>query len=95
MKKFELKFWLSCMMIALCIGFTACSDDDDEGIAGDAKTLIGARDMKYTKARETNGTKPIPKMCIPLRMTVAEHIKMYQKAALIQKISPGAFPVTS
>ena len=51
--------------------------------------------MKYTKARETNGTKPIPKMCIPLRMTVAEHIKMYQKAALIQKISPGAFPVTS
>ena len=37
MKKFELKFWLSCMMIALCIGFTACSDDDDEGIAGDAK----------------------------------------------------------
>ena len=33
MKKFELKFWLSCVMMALCIGFTACSDDDEEGIA--------------------------------------------------------------
>ncbi|WP_294620017.1 lipocalin family protein [uncultured Bacteroides sp.] len=40
MKKFELKFWLSCMVMALCVGFTSCSDDDDEGIAGDAKTLI-------------------------------------------------------
>lgn len=40
MKKFELKFWLSCVMMALCIGFTACSDDDEEGIAGDAQTLI-------------------------------------------------------
>lgn len=40
MKNFELKFWLSCMMVALCIGFTSCGDDDDEGIAGDAKTLI-------------------------------------------------------
>lgn len=39
MKKIELKFWLSCMMMALCIGFTAC-DDDDEGIDGDASTLI-------------------------------------------------------
>lgn len=40
MKNFELKFWLSCMMVALCIGFTSCGDDDDEGIAGDANTLI-------------------------------------------------------
>ena len=51
MKKFELKFWLSCMMIALCIGFTACSDDDDEGIAGDAKTLIGGTKKAKKKKR--------------------------------------------
>lgn len=40
MKNFELKFWLSCMVMALCVGFTSCSDDDDEGIAGDANELI-------------------------------------------------------
>ena len=39
MKNFELKFWLSCMMMALCLGFTSCGDDD-EGIEGDANELI-------------------------------------------------------
>lgn len=52
MKKFELKFWLSCMMMALCIGFTAC-DDDDEGIDGDAKTLIvGTWESTWNKGYE-------------------------------------------
>ena len=37
MKKIELKFWLSCMVMALCVGFTSCSDDDDEGIADDGE----------------------------------------------------------
>ena len=41
------------MMIALCIGFTACSDDDDEGIAGDAKTLIvGTWESTWSKGYE-------------------------------------------
>lgn len=54
MKKFELKFWLSCMMMALCVGFTACGDDDDEGIAGDAKTLIvGSWESTWIKGYET------------------------------------------
>ena len=53
MKKIELKFWLSCMVMALCVGFTSCSDDDDEGIAGDAKTLIiGTWQSTWTKGYE-------------------------------------------
>lgn len=58
MKKIELKFWLSCMMMALCIGFTAC-DDDDEGIDGDAKALIiGTWEGTWTKGYEIyNGKK--------------------------------------
>ena len=54
MKKIELKFWLSCMMMALCIGFTAC-DDDDEGIDGDASTLIlGTWEAYWEKGYETS-----------------------------------------
>ena len=40
MKNFELKFWMSCIMLALCVGFTSCGDDDEGGIAGDANELI-------------------------------------------------------
>lgn len=53
MKNFELKFWLSCLVMALCIGFASCSDDDDEGIAGDAKTLIvGTWEATWSKGYE-------------------------------------------
>ena len=100
MKKFELKFWLSCVMMALCIGFTACSDDDDDKKEAVAGTYTGTitvtdKDMRYTKVRKKNGTRPIPKMCTPLRTTVAEHTKMYQEALPIRRTSPGAFPETN
>ena len=37
----------------LCIGFTACSDDDEEGIAGDAQTLIvGTWESTWSKGYE-------------------------------------------
>lgn len=52
MKKFKLKFWLSCMMIALCVGFTSCGDDE-EGIDGDAKILIiGTWESAWSKGYE-------------------------------------------
>ena len=58
MKKLELKLWLSYILIALCIGFTGCSDDD-EGVNGDAKTLIiGTWESTWYKGYEIyNGKK--------------------------------------
>lgn len=90
------------MMIALCIGFTACSDDDDEGIAGDAKTLIvGTWESTWSKGYEIyegerdEWNEAYTEDVYTFKNDGSGTYKMYQKAALIQKISPGAFPVTS
>lgn len=102
MKKFELKFWLSCVMMALCIGFTACSDDDEEGIAGDAKTLIvGTWESTWSKGYEIyEGEKEewdeaYTEDVYTFKNDGSGTYKMYQEALPIRRTSPGAFPETN
>lgn len=52
MKKKLLNGWLVCLCMALCTGFTACSDDEG-GIDGNANELIlGKWELTYSKGYE-------------------------------------------
>ena len=89
MKKFELKFWLSCVMMALCIGFTACSDDDDDNKILTVDNIVGTYpgDLDVTLA----GTEVAKDVAASIVVTRVDDSKV--KVSLSNFTIPGVLPV--